>query len=158
MKFEVVFVKQINENFEQIGHKNLNINEQIKSNIKTLKAMKRRSSHERIDSKKVNATDLTVSYEGKTFIIPQKFHTIKNRRSIQLFIDWEKEEYLFFKEHKSIFDAKFLDKLLNNQIIGQLIGKLRKSMEKPESMELLRKLAVPVLCLVAGVFIGAYAL
>lgn len=164
MKIKIHFLKQTGKNFEEVKETKLGkktLETQIKAINQTINNLLLRvqsGTYDEIKEKKIELTDLFISYEGKTFIIPQNINTYKTKKDIHLFFDWENEKLLFFKKHDLIYDSKFLDRLLNNQIIGQLILKLRKSMEKPDKLELLKKIAVPVLCLVAGVFIGGYIL
>lgn len=164
MKIKIHFLKPSGNNFEEIKETKLkekDLKEQVKQINKRINNMLFRiqnGTHTEIKEKKLELTDLVISYEGKTFIIPPNLNTYKTKRDVHLFFDWENEKLLFFKEHQLVYDSKFLDRLLNNCIIGQLVGKLRKSMEKPDKLELLKKIAVPVLCLVAGVFIGGYIL
>lgn len=146
-KIKAVFVKKIGNNIEEIK-KPLKIkDEKIKEKLNT-------SDYEEIHDKKLKETETSISYEGKTFIIPQTVFSIKRKKDIEIYFDWENEKMLFFKEQSVIFDAKFLDKLLHNEIIAQLMKTLRKSMEKTDKFSLLGKLVIPVLCLAVGYFAG----
>jgi len=143
-KIKAVFIKKIGENFEVIKTQKLKVD---KKNIDV--------THEEMKTKTLDVKDEKISLDGKTFLIPQAIHSLKRGRTIEIFFDFENETMLFFKEVKMPFDAKFLDKILSKNIIAQLVGKLRLSMETTDKSDFLKKLVVPVLCLVVGFFIGS---
>lgn len=150
MKIKAVFLKEVGKNFQEIDTKKLS-SRKLDSDIRK---KFENASHEIVKSKKIDITDKYVSYKGKCFIIPESIHSVKNGKTIIIYFDYDNEKFLFFRKHDSVFDSKFLDRLLNNEILGQLMGKLRSSMEKPDKTEFFRRLVVPILCLVVGFFVG----
>lgn len=164
MKIKIHFVKEMGKSFieekiTKIKKKNLEeAVKQLNNEVNRIITSTKNGTSEEIATRKIDTTKLSISYEGKTFIIPPDIHTLKSGKDIHLYIDYDKEKFLYFKEHSAIFNARFLDRLLNNQILGQLVGKLRKSMENPDKSEFLGKIFIYGIVFALGVLIGAYAL
>lgn len=137
-KIVAVFLKQLGEkNYEIKGKQEINI------------------SYEELDKKEIKQTDSFISYENKTFPVPQGIFTLKKGKKIEIHYDYDNEKILCYKKHDMLISASWLDQILNKKIIAQILSKIRSGMEQTTNNKtILQFIFVGVVCIVIGYFIG----
>jgi hypothetical protein len=103
-----------------------------------------------LDKKKLDVKEETISYKDKTFVIPHT-NSLEDKNKHIIFFDYDNEKVIAFTKIDLGYDAKMLDQLLVKKIIGQLVARIKQSLEQKPS---LAKIGTYILCIAFGVVTG----
>ena len=87
----------------------------------------------KLDEKKFNPQDETISYKKKSFILNEKMYSYIDKKHTYIYADFENEKIITFSEKDIGLNAKFLDSFLTTGkrgIIGQLLSSIKTDMTK----------------------------
>ena len=112
------------------------------------------STYRKIGEKGFNPQDEKVSFKDHTFVIPKNRDSFETNKESILFFDFDNSKILNFIETDMGLNAKFLDKFLVRNMIGELLVKLRSSMEEPNKWKLMPFIVTFIVGCVLGYLFG----
>lgn len=96
------------------------------------------------------------SYKKHALIIPPKnTYTFSTNKLNILFYDLDNAEYITFEKHDLGLSTSFLDKLLNQAIIGQLVSAVKKASDESKTdFDFIKEGIKLGACLLLGYLLG----